>query len=384
MKKILHITNTNVVVDNRILKEIGALSSLEDVKIFAVGVLDEACGGANVGGCAQYVGLQLLTRRFRFLPRSIRYVFEMVEFTCKAVREGLRIKSAVIHCHDTFALPAGYVLKLLSASHLVYDAHELESNKSGQSRVLRLVTYIIERVSWSKIDYFVTVSGSIAEWYVAQFGGKRSVVILNSPLCKDDVSGTGLALTRSGGCLRDLYRIPPADFIFVYIGALESGRGINFYLELFSSADERAHVVFIGGGTLESEVKLYAARHSNIHFHRQVEHDKIVPLVSDADYGLCLIEKVSLSDYYALPNKFFEYIFAGLPVIASDFPEIKALVRRYDLGICCGPAAADLKFATTLAKKSRRTISRMAIADLSWDVQAGRLVWMYRELLGKK
>jgi hypothetical protein len=70
-------------------------------------------------------------------------------------------------------------------------------------------------------------------------------------------------------------------------------------------------VVFLGYGELSQDLKRLAAEHPNIHVHDAVPHSQVVPIAQSADFGLCLVQDVSLSDYYCLPNKLFEYYFAG-------------------------------------------------------------------------
>ena len=76
-------------------------------------------------------------------------------------------------------------------------------------------------------------------------------------------------------------------------------------------------------------------KNSNIHLHKKVPHNQVVNLIKSADVGICIIENVSLSDYYCLPNKLFEYSFAGLRVIGSDFPEISNYILSNKLGEVC-------------------------------------------------
>ena len=68
----------------------------------------------------------------------------------------------------------------------------------------------------------------------------------------------------------------------------------------------------MGWGILETMIKKYSQDNKNIHVHAPVDHSEVVPLVSECDFGICNVENISLSDYLCLPNKLFEYCFAGL------------------------------------------------------------------------
>jgi glycosyltransferase involved in cell wall biosynthesis len=163
---------------------------------------------------------------------------------------------------------------------------------------------------------------------------------------------------------------------------LSSGRGIEMCLDAFATGPKEAHVVFIGFGRLEQSIIEYSKRHSNIHFHEAVPHDQVVPLVRGADYGLCLVEKTSLSAYYCLPNKLFEYCFARVPVLASNFPEIGRLVEQYSLGVCCDPNPRSVRaMLTQLTERRAAPLITSDITVLSWEAQASRLTAVYCEQL---
>lgn len=371
-KKILHISNTDICLDSRIRKELKALSQLNEVEISAFGVpgADGVTGVGELDG-AHYQRLPLKSRALKQLPRAVCYFFELIEFTIRAVLAGRDIKPDIVHCHDTFALPSGWILKKITGCRLVYDAHELESNKNAQNAVLSFGTLLIEKVCWKQVDLMVSVSDSITRWYMLNLGMKPNVLVLNSPAIAD--------LARSadpideGNNLRVKFGIPDTHLVFVYLGILGAGRGIEICLDAFASGPEEAHVIFVGSGRLESTIATYAARTPNIHFHPAVPHDQVVSLVRSADYGLCLIENVSLSDYYCLPNKLFEYGFARLTVLASDFPEIRRMVELYSLGVCCDPSPASVRTALGHLIGRRPVRPESDLTALSWESQAERL-----------
>ena len=277
-------------------------------------------------------------------------------------------------------MPAGWILKKLQSCKLVYDAHELESNKNGQNLLLSGATLLIERFCWPQVDLLVSVSDSITNWYIQHLGPKTNVLILNAP-----VLGKQLISNTSSGerqrYFHQRYGIPDDHLIFVHLGILGTGRGIEICLEAFANGPTNAHAVFIGFGNLEAKVLDFANRYPNVHFHPAVQHDQVVSLVSNADFGLCLVENASLSDYYCLPNKLFEYCFARLPILASNFPEISRLVNEFSLGVCCDPSPNSVRLALANIVATRPIYTAKDVTDLSWETQAHRLRDVYHRHL---
>ncbi len=383
-KILLHYSHTDIRSDPRILKEMQALADALNYKVIGIGFeLDEAKAPAinKEDSRFQIFTKVLVTRKWTLLPRSLRYICNFFELTFKLISPAIRMRPTVVHCHDTLALPAGWLVKSLLGCKLVYDAHELESDKNGQTIILSKGTLLIEKVIWPKVDLLISVSNHILKWYKETLGYKQTALVLNSPVIQVGVADPNNIAADSKLYFQKRYGIDDDALIFVYLGILGPGRGIEICLKAFESGPKNAHVVFVGYGAYEARILDYSHRCSNIHFHQAVHHDLVVPLVSNADFGLCLVENVSLSDYYCLPNKLFEYSFANLPVLASRFPEISSLVEKYSLGICCDLDEDSVREALCKIVKTRPKFARLDITDLSWDAQSGRLIDAYRNLL---
>jgi glycosyltransferase involved in cell wall biosynthesis len=378
MPRILHISNTDIAADSRIRKELKALSQLPGAQVCVLGIPEANKEGDTELDGSRYRKIRMASRKLKAFPRAVRYFFELIEFTFKAVAAGCRFEPDIVHCHDTFALPAGWILKKRLGSDLVYDAHELESDKNAQNAVLSRATLLIEKYCWRQVDLLVSVSNSIIDWYARNLGPKPSVLVLNSPVIAAEADSRFAAHGR-GSYFHEKYGLPADTVVFAYVGMLSSGRGIEICLDAFAGGPKVAHVVFIGFGRLEQSITEYSRRHPNIHLHEAVPHDQVVSLVRSADYGLCLIERASLSDYYCLPNKLFEYCFARVPVLASAFPEIRQLVEQYSLGVCCEPDPASVRAALNQLIKSRAVRITADITALSWEAQASRLAAAYRD-----
>jgi glycosyltransferase involved in cell wall biosynthesis len=184
--------------------------------------------------------------------------------------------------------------------------------------------------------------------------------------------------------LRNIFNLEPKDLIYIYSGILTQGRGIEIMLEAFSKTDTKSVLVFLGDGPLIDKIKIYKERNNNIFVHQKVWHNEVTQIVSSADYGLCLIEDVSLSDRYSLPNKLFEYIFAGLPVVASDLPEIKKLVLDNNFGVVINPSVENLinvLYKNSLLAEVSKLNDKYSVSHLTWESQAIELREIYRAIL---
>ena len=380
-KTLLHLSHTDIRYDSRILKELHALDGFLGFSGIGIGFeLDEGASASAQPVDFNIFTITLFSRAYRFLPRVLRYALNFIELTFVLFYRGVLIRPAVVHCHDTLVLPAGWLIKCAVGCRLVYDAHELESNKNGQTAMLSKATFSIERFCWKKVDLLVSVSDSIIRWYRHNLGEKVAILVLNSPeLGRVSMADTGDLVEQD--YFHRLYDIPRERLVFVYLGILGPGRGIETILDVFGDDSLNCDVVFVGYGEFGVRIASCADRCKNIHLHPSVAHEHVVRTVSSADYGLCFVENVSLSDYYCLPNKLFEYAFAGLPVLASNFPEIEHAVSKYSLGICCAPDRESIRSAICATDGLRPERARSDLSDLAWTAQANRLRDAYKALL---
>lgn len=374
MMKCLHLTHTDIESDSRILKEMGALA-VAGYEVSGIGViLDEGSRKSVVPFKADIGAIRLRSRRMTFLPRTLRHVASLCELAVKMLPLAIGQRPDLIHCHDTLVLPLGVIVKLFTGARLVYDAHELESDRNGLTRLQSWLTLYAERLLWRFVDALIVVSPSIESWYQDKIGPKRSAIILNSPLISKET-------LRESDYLRNRFSIPSDHKIFIYVGILGPGRGIDLVTQAFAHPAITSHVVFLGYGDLAGELTRLAADHPNIHVHDAVPHSEVVSIVQSADFGLCMVENVSLSDYFCLPNKLFEYCFAGVPVVASDFPDIRTVLSEYGIGECCDLDPESIRLTVRRLEENRQPFQFSDLTPLSWQAQERKLVDLYRQAL---
>ena len=375
---IIHISHTDIRFDSRILKELNSLQMIKDKTINALGIEDRINKNKKYNSnIIKIETIHLKSKSLLFLPRAFLYFLNFIEANIIFTFKILILKPKIIHCHDTFLLPSAALINLILGSTLFYDAHELESNKNGQSYILSKITLFIEKVCWSRISLLISVSKSIICWYENHLGRKRSEVILNSP----EISNYKNNLNNNKNYLREKYKIPEKAKIFIYVGLLSEGRNIKTFLEIFSEREIKDHLVIIGEGTLSKLVKRFSKKNKNIHLHKSVPHYDLVSLLKESDVGLCLIENVSLSDYYCLPNKLFEYMFAGLYILASDFPEINLLSREFDSIRLCKSDKEIIKseIKNLISQKIKKYNNEYQ--SLSWKYQTEKLYSAYKNFI---
>jgi glycosyltransferase involved in cell wall biosynthesis len=145
----------------------------------------------------------------------------------------------------------------------------------------------------------------------------------------------------------------------------------------------------MGYGPLEAKIKAASSHYPNIFFHPAVNPQVVLGYTASADIGIALIENTCLSYYYCMPNKLFEYLMVGLPVIVSNMREMAAFVRSNYLGVVTAdetPAAISSAIATLL-KADLNHLHENALAAgkrYSWELQEQKMIAAYQTFTGSK
>jgi glycosyltransferase involved in cell wall biosynthesis len=236
-------------------------------------------------------------------------------------------KTDILHCNDLNTLPAGVFAKMFNRKlKLVYDSHEYAINDTPyESKISIWLKYFIERILIQFADKVITVSNSIANEYKRLYNIPKPSLILNCPRYHEQ---------QKKDIFRNEFNIRSDQNIFLYQGGLSHGRGIEILLETFKIIDDdNSVIVFMGYGPLEGLIKESSKEYENIYFHPAVPPDELLDFTSSADFGILFYENNCLNHYYCSPNKMFEYLMAGIPVLVSNLYEMKNLVEQYQIGI---------------------------------------------------
>ena len=238
-------------------------------------------------------------------------------------------KADAWHCNDAEAFGIGLLAKWLRSSlDLVYDCHEFESERNGKPAWLNKAVRRMETRHIGKAEEVIVVSPSIQAAYESRYterGMHRISLVRNVPNAR-----SGNAATQP---LRKNLGLKADDFVAIYQGALTINRGIETLLAMAPKLNgSRIHLVFMGYGMLEPQVMEAVRQNANVHFQPAVPYEEVLGYTGDADVGLVSVKPVCLSYLYCLPNKLFESIQAGIPVLVNDLPDCVALIERFGIG----------------------------------------------------
>lgn len=298
----------------------------------------------------------------------------------RAVREAIAGRRFdLVNCHAVSLLPLCTGICARSGARLIYDTHELETETYYCRGPRKLLLKAIERRYIRRAAHTFVVGPRIAKWYRDTYGIEPTV-IRNMPIRKD--------LPRdAGGGMRSRLGIAQGEMVFLYLGKIAPGRGIEKTIEIFGNAPGR-HVVFMGDGPLVPLVKAAGSKHSNIHHHPPVPPSRVTSEAMAADVGIFLSARTCLSYEYSCPNKFFEYLQAGLPVMVTDnFVEQAEILLTHRAGwvvsqdaVKAGRAIASL---TAGEVSTAAANARSCAVGYHWGIDRELLVQTYRRLLGR-
>ena len=327
--------------------------------------------------------IPLSTRRW---PRStLTQALKYVEYFTRTLRAALAWNADVYHAHNANTLLIGAAAARLRRAWLVYDAHEFERGRNwGSSNVpllFRQLWALPERLAIHRAELVITVCDSIAAELVRLYNVEPPAVVRNIPLYHGSVPPAPL---------RRRMDLDDATPLVIYQGVVTANRGLEPLLEAISRLEGVALAVFGSGPRLahfRNEVHRRGLA-DRVCFTGQIPLEELPAYTAAGDVGAALIQNACLSYYYCLPNKLFEYLHAGLPVVASNFPEIASVVRRFDVGALVDPEdpeqiASALRAVLTPPERraALRAHARRAATHYTWQEEEARLLQAYDRMV---
>jgi glycosyltransferase involved in cell wall biosynthesis len=320
----------------------------------------------------------------------VRWRFAVLGWARRAAREAPA--AAVYHGHDLTALPAAVYAAKRNGGRLIYDSHEifLESgSNAGRPRWIRRVFAHLERRWTARAHALVTVNDSLAEELARRYSAPRIVVLHNTPPRWQPPE-------TSPDLIRAATGIPQDHNIALYHGSFTTHRGIEQLCDAILLPDMASvHAVLMGYGWLQPELERRAGDTrfaGRLHVLPAVSPAELLLWVASADVGVAAIQPSTLNHRLSTPNKLFECLAAGVPIVASDFEEMRRIVVEEPLGplgAVCDPAdpaaiARAIRGIVSLPPNARAELRQRCLAAAgrrwNWEMESRPLIELYRGL----
>ena len=267
-------------------------------------------------------------------------------------------KYDVIHAHDIIGLNGSDETKKKNRSlKIVWDAHEfypeiVNLNRPDEQPVYRNIYRQVIIKSSSKIDFFITINESAKKYYQKNFPKLPPATILMN------ASRRPQKKPLQYGSLRSMASLAKDQRVVIFLGGLSLGRGIKMLLDVVDRLPVNWSILFMGSGPLEDDISqkilttkgLRPKGRDPLNILPMVDLDDLSFWTSQADVGVIPYEDIGLNHLYCTPNKIWDYASSGIPIIATNLPEMSLLIKKYNLGFLLPKIFSDDDFLNILKK----------------------------------
>jgi glycosyltransferase involved in cell wall biosynthesis len=373
--RIAMLLHKSVEYDSRVRREADALASAGH-QVWVLELAEVPGGAAGLDGFTRRSCLPPSWLR-RWLPFHLYRASFLLYFLWGIVR----VRPDVVHAHDAAMLLPGAIGARLVGARLVYDSHELATGVPYRDAGWAWFVAALEGAIVPRCAAVITVSDGIAERLQQRYRlAARPTVVRN-------VS----ALTPQGpGGLRSRLGLDRSSPLVLHQGAPAPERGCENLIRATARLDG-VTTVFLGDAEAgyRSELDAIIGQEGvadRVALLPSVGLNELLGYTAEADVGVTLLRDICENHRLALPNKLFEYIAAGVPVLASALPETERLIRQYGVGWCVEGAGDDALvdgLSRALAGSHDPELGerlRLAAAELRWPVERRRVVDLYQAL----
>lgn len=369
MKKVCHFSSVHKLSDIRVFtKECKSLAEAGYSTVLIACAADVQFSGG--------VTLRAISNDGGRIKRILFRAFEVY-------RMALKEKADVYHFHDPELLPYGVLLKLKTNAVVIYDSHECYPedllNKEWMPKLLRYpvakIFKIFEDFSAQRLSGVVAATPHIEKRF--QGISKNTVVVNNFPKLNEFAIGDGAhRMERDGVC---------------YVGAISYIRGVIPFLDALDKVNPEVKV-YLAGTFANADVESAVKNHRNwsrVRYYGQVGREKIIEIYSKSFAGIVNFLPAPNHEF-SQPNKLFEYMAAGIPVISSNFDLWKEIVVDTGSGYMVDPGSSiEISQKINELWNDRGLVEKMAAngvsaikSKFSWESQESKLLDFYKKSIG--
>jgi glycosyltransferase involved in cell wall biosynthesis len=307
-------------------------------------------------------------------------------------RSAFKLKAKVYHFHEPELLLAAFLLKMFLPCKLVYDVHEehatsitIKIKSQYTKKIFSDLIFITERIFSRIVDNIIVVREDLIERFIS-YGCKNISIVMVCPSLEQFSD------------FEKWKKILKETFTIVHEGNLDiKTRGLDKYLYAAKEVLQKyPNVKFVTIGRAPKEdiewMNSYIIENNlerNFTFTGWVDFNRIPELLFKADLGILLLQPISKNNMMGIPNKLFDYMAAGIPVVACDFPNISKIIKECNCGALIDSSSyseiansiinliENKDYSIKLGLNGRKGFT----TTYNWNIMGARLLLIYKNLI---
>ncbi|MFJ8260578.1 glycosyltransferase [Rummeliibacillus sp. NPDC094406] len=298
----------------------------------------------------------------------------------RMILKGRMKKYDIYHSNDLNTLPQGYLCAKwrLIKKPLIYDSHEVQTSRTGYDSSIysKMEQFFIKRM-----DSMIVENHTRAKYNEVLYGFYPNVVH-NYPFIQKKIENNHVDL-------HEILQLPENEKILLYQGGIQAGRGLDKLIKAVPKFNAGT-LILIGDGRIKTDlIKMVNEMNlqEKVKFLPKVPLSELPKYTRNAYLGFQVLNNTNYNHYSASSNKLFEYMMAGVPVVACDFPEIKRVVEGEETGICIDShkpdeiAAAVNKLLDNIALRNRLSENSLKASELfNWEKERELFINVYAKV----
>ncbi|ACS91072.1 glycosyltransferase [Thermococcus sibiricus] len=282
-------------------------------------------------------------------------------FYLNAFRVILKLKPDAIHTHDFDTAVLGFFFKKLKKKVMwVYDVHDLYESFVRNNRVSSLIKRL-DSIIMGKADIVITVNQEMMKILLERARPNMTVIIMNT------INPFGVSQKKA------------KIFTIFYGGVLSEGRFVKEIVDISSTLDVSIRIA--GSGTLKDEIKSSSAVYLG-----HVPHERALEELSRAHVTFILYDPSVLNNKIASPNKLFEAMWTGTPVLVVKGTLPEKLAEKFVIPVDYSKSAVkkalkEIIETPKVIKKKAHFGRKIFLKKYTWDIMEKRLIKLYSEVL---
>jgi glycosyltransferase involved in cell wall biosynthesis len=296
----------------------------------------------------------------------------MLIFSIHALLLTRKLKPDILHAHDMDTLHIGVLSSKIFKKPLIYDAHEIFGQMMSKSLPGWIIKWIekIEKILIKYAILIITVS-RYHEAYFTENGAKNVLVVSN---CKEFISPNYMPSDNP-------------ELVIIYIGTLLKSRFLLEGIEVCNGIDGIRFRI-AGSGPIQEKIVEESKNLKNIEFIGRIPSDEVIPETQKADVVFCVLNPSNINNRIGPPNKLFEAMVAGRPVIATNGTYSGEIVEEEEMGIAIDFSKESFRMAIIMLRDNKELVEkwgknalRSAQEKYNWGIEEKKLVETYKELI---